>query len=557
MIRLLSRPLPLDPPDLRASVSIDPDDALLHAQEARDRTWWLAGRRVHAVFDGLRGLEHATFGGDMDVAGLSWGEGAPASEWISPRAVRFERTAAAGSFLETIWVPERLPGLLVELDPIGSWIEGRSIRGRLRIEVRADEEDGDGSTPVHEGGDGSMRWLGLESGDGVLVAAFDEAGEVEAVGDVHVDGRVLVVDLEHTPREPNARLAIAILGREASTASLRSLLVAKAHARRAAPEKEALRTRIGLPEVDEAVAWAWTRIRDRIHDDAGPLPPLADEDLASWVRTALAVGVPDAARAVLPDDPTTLVEADAWEAWASGVGSDWLLEDLERRIGDATDRSPEVRRRLADVAERADNEEWATALRAVEAEDSPGAALASPSGAGSTDPAAASGAADEWRTRVASDPLALDPGGWKILDDLVETLLGWRPDAATGRMHLTPTFPSTWSRFELQGLRGDELRMRLEWSREGTVETWKFAPMAGAVPATLILRLPVPGRDAAVQVDDVPAELDPEDAPDGTTRVPIQLQLDRERVVRVEPNTDDDQSGPRRVVLPTLSPPSG
>jgi len=553
VIHLLPTPLPLDPPDLRAPARIDPDDGLLHSEEASDRTWWLGGRRTHALFHGLRGLERAHFGGDVDVAGLSWGEGAPASTWISPRAVRLERTSPAGSFVETIWVPERLPGLLVELDPIGSWIEDRAIRGRLRVEIERRADDSDAPVEIHEGGDAAVRWLGLESGEGLLVATFDADGGVEAIGDVRIEGDALVVDLEYTPRDPDARLAIAILGGEPAAASLRSLMVAKAHARRAAPAKEALRTRIGVPEVDDAVAWAWTRIRDRIHDDIGALPPLDDTDVASWVRTALAVGLTDAARAVLPEDPVTVAEADAWEAWASGVGADWLLDELERRVGDAAELSPDVRRRLADVADRADNEEWAAALRTA---TEPGAPDVRES-ADPDRPIAPAGDADEWRMRVAADPLALGTDGWKILDGLVGTVLRWRPDAATGRMHLTPSFPTTWSRFELQGLRGDELRMRMEWRREGDVETWKFAPMAGAVPATLILRLPVPGADAAVRVDDVPAELDPEREADGTTRVPIQLQLDRERVVRVEPHVGEARPGAKRVVLPTLGPPSG
>jgi len=559
VIRLLPAPLPLDLPELRASAPLDPDETLLHAEDARDRTWWLGARRTHAVFHGLRGLDRATFGGRVDVAGLSWGEGSPASVWISPRAVRLERASRAGSFLETIWVPERLPGLLVELRPVGSWIDGRSIRGRLRVDVGGssteppesveDRTTGDQSVDVRTAGDASVRWMGLDDEDGLLVATYDEEGDVDAIGEAHVDGDAVWLDLEYTPRQPDSTLAIAILGREPAAASLRSLMVAKAHARRAAPAREALRTRVGVGEVDEAVSWAWTRMRDRIHDDVGAIPPLHDDDVAAWVRTALAAGLDDAARALLPTDPITLSDADAWEAWASGVGSDWLLEELERRIGDAAGRPTDVRRRLADVADRAGNEEWAAALRAGDDEDQP-PRVEEPHVGGVA-------VGDDWRARIAGNPLALGADGWRILDDLVASVLGWRPDAATGRMHLTPSFPTAWTRFEVQGLRGDELRMRLEWNRDGGVETWKFAPMAGAVPATLILRLPVSDLDADVRVDDVPAELDAERTPDGTIRVPIQLQLDRERVVRVEPRADDGRPSAARVVLPTLSPPSG
>jgi hypothetical protein len=558
VIRLRPVPFPVDLPALRPSAPVEPDPGLIHAGMADDRRWWIGGRRAHAEFQGLRGLVGARFGGGLRVDRLGWGPGAPAAAWVTPRAARFERTGPAGSFLETIWIPERLPGLLVDVRPVGSWLPRNSVRGELRLcpapvgpggdPDRASEAE---AFDLGVSGDAAARWCGASAADGLLVAAFDGTGAVQVLAEPRVDDRAVGIDVAWDPGDGAETLTLAILAGEPSAASLRSLLVAKAHARRAAPAKEALRTRLGIAEVDDGVAWAWTRMRDRALDDVGPLPELDSADAASWVRTALAAGLTDAARAVLADDPRTVDQVAAWHAWASGVGSGGPIDDLAARVGSAADRPREVRYALAQVADRANQDAWASLIREVDA-DQPTKRVPDPAGGPGEHPAEPR-AGEAWRARIADDPAALGPDGWRALGDLVETVLGWRPDAATGRMHLTPSLPEHWTRFVVEGLRGGELRMRLECTRDETADTWRFAPMAGAVPATLILRLPLPDAAARVTVDGEPAELSIERDGD-RIRAPIQLQLDRERVVRVGGAPGADEVDRVRMVLPTVSP---
>ncbi len=511
-MRLHPVPFPVQLPDLVAAPAVDPDAGLIHVESSSDRTWWLGGRRVHAEFHGVRGLTAAHFGASLRAGPLAWGSAAAATTWITPRAARFERASPAGSFLESIWLPERLPGVLVELRPVGSWLSGRAVEARLEVSIDGDTGDapavGDGELGL--AGDGSAWWLQAPDGDGLLIAAFDEDGPVDALLEPGASGTSVATDLRWVPGRGDSSLSLAILAGEASAASLRSLMVARAHARRADPAKEALRTRTGVDEVDDGVAWAWTRIRDRTIDGVGPVPALDPADTAVWVRTALAVGLPDAAPAVQPDDPSA-------PSPGSGMPDESEPEDAE----------PDPR--------------------------APDASTAGPPSPG-----------DAWRARIAADPAALEPEGWRILAELIDGVLRWRPDVETGRMHLTPSLPDHWTRFVLEGLRGGELRMRLEWAREtsasgGVVETWRFAPMAGAVPATLILRLPLPDAASSVTVDGVPAELDVERGagPADRPRSPIQLQLDRERVVRVGGPSGGNGDGRRRMALPTVSPPSG
>ena len=563
VIRLGAVPFPIVVPAFTAAEPVEPDPGLIRADHGGDQSWWLGGRRVHAEFHGLRGLTGAEFGQGLRLGRVGWGPGAPAAAWITPRAVRFERTSPAGSFLETIWIPERLPGLLIQVRPIGPWLPDRALQGTLAVAPSHLGERGD-ATELGVAGTPSARWCEASAGDGLVVAAFDRSGPVEILAEPSADHESVEIGFAWTPAEQDGELTIAILAGEPSAASVRSLLVASAHARRAAPPREALRTRTGVAEVDEGVAWGWTRIRDRVVDAEGPIPPLAEADMASWVRTAIAAGMPTSAQAVLTDEPRTVEEAAAWEAWASGMGSGGPIDDLAERVGAATDRPAEVRTALRRVAEKASHEPWSVLLQDVDTNAPDGTPAADSEGVLHGGDTEASDPATEWRARIAADPAALGKDGWRVLGDLIDSVLGWRPDAAAGRMHLTPTLPSHWNRFVLEGLRGGELRMRLERTRETTAgpggaayasETWTFAPMAGAVPATLILRLPLPDPTATVTVDGVPADLDVET--DGSQfRAPIQLQLDRERVVRVD--RTPDQNGPERsrLVLPTVSPAS-
>lgn len=534
--------LPIDLPELSAALAPDLDPALASDSVPEALRWWLGGRRVHAEFDAAQGLVEARFGGDAALAAITWVDAGVDRVGVAPRAARFRRSTPGGYLQETVRIPERLPGLVLEMS-----VEDRTseepIVGHLDIRLPG------GSVPTS--GDASSRWFAASETEGLLIVALGPDGRVGALRDP--------VSLEAGARVPfvveGTELTLLVLAGEPASASLRSLAAVAAHQRRSAPAKEALRLREPVGDVAEAVEWGWTRVRDRMLEGVGPVPSLNEADLAVWVRTAIAAGLPDAARAVLAEVPSTVAEADAWEAWAAAVGAGGPIDGLEKRIGGGEELASDVRRRLADVADRAGSETWAADLRATEAAQARRVTLPSIGGAADTEEArdepTTGGDPEAWLERTLADSAALQPDGWRVLGDLVEDVLGWSPDAASGRMHLTPTLPDSWPRFALEGLRGGELKMRLERIREGNAERWRFEPMAGAVPATLILRLPVPDRETPVEIDGVPAELD-HDLLDGVLRVPIQIELDRERVVRVGGATGAETPGARRISLPTL-----
>jgi len=530
--------LPIDLPALKAPPATNPEPPLLHDQGAGDRRWWLAGRRAHVEFEARRGLTGARFDTGPRLAGLEWASAAERVR-IAPRAARFERGSGADRLLETVWIPERLAGVVVTVRPVEGWSPGVTVRGALHLQLPRGE--------CGRAGDAGVRWLETGKREGLLAVAIGPEGPVDAFEAPTRTSDIATLPIVWTPEGTDAPLTLLLLSGHPAPASLRSLAVVLAHARRAGLAEQALRLASGDGEIDAAVAWGWTRIRDRIVDGVGALPALPATEAAPWVRAAIAVGLPDAARAILADDPGTVEEAAGWEAFAAGMGPGGPLDDLERRVGAGEGRPSDVRNALARVADRAGADRWAASLREAEAHTtrrltlpSVGGASPAPQAAPDTSepepmeaggvPTAATAAA--WRSRASTPGGALDPEGWRIVAELVDGVLGWSPDAASGRMHLTPTLPEGWTRFSLSGLRGGELRMRLEWTRSEGGETWRFAPMAGAVPATLILRLPVPDEVTPVEVDGVPADLDPERVGDGV-RVPIQIQLDRERVVRV------------------------
>ncbi len=119
---------------------------------------------------------------------------------------------------------------------------------------------------------------------------------------------------------------------------------------------------------------------------------------------------------------------------------------------------------------------------------------------------------------------------------MLDHLLAFRADAPAGRIHLTPALPSHWTGLAVRGLACAATRFDLEYERteiEGRrVDRWILRPTEGAVPSTLILRLPAVHPDPEVRIDGEPAELEIEQR--GALRhLPVQLPLDGERRVEI------------------------
>ena len=118
--------------------------------------------------------------------------------------------------------------------------------------------------------------------------------------------------------------------------------------------------------------------------------------------------------------------------------------------------------------------------------------------------------------------------------DLVEGMLGARPDATFARLGLSPALPPAWTRFNVRGIRAGEGMVGLDYERDGARATWTLLPHDGSVPLTAVFTpwLPWAGVEA-IRVDDQPAELDVE-AHGAWSRLKIQLPVDGPHTVEVE-----------------------
>jgi hypothetical protein len=120
----------------------------------------------------------------------------------------------------------------------------------------------------------------------------------------------------------------------------------------------------------------------------------------------------------------------------------------------------------------------------------------------------------------------------------VRRLLGVEPDAVRGRLMLRPRPPAEWGHFQVRGLAMGDAAFALAYRRTGSLHRVTIRQDRGAVPATLILELEIPGPLRAARVDGMSAELTAVEAEDrGAWRVPVQLALDHERVVELEVGT--------------------
>jgi hypothetical protein len=530
-----SYPVPDLPTLDLAPGSVDPDPSLLAPEAPSEGRWWTSGRAVHVAFDADRGLEGVTFGSDPErrtpaPGAIRWEGAEIVRHEVSPRATRSHIASERGECTQTTWVPERLPGIVIELRPVSPETGEFGLRGRLEL-----APDG-----VGVGWDGDRTRLAIghpgQTEPVYTLLAWGPDGPAPLFSEPRVEGARPIVTLDLAALGGAPVMLVALAGVPAPS-TLRSLFALRAHARKALPTSDAPRVTTGRGDVDATLAWAWTRVRDRAIDtpDGSVLLPRLDPAAAAdWVRTAAALGLDDAARAALADPPRVVAEADAWERWASAHGSDMLIEQLREALGPAGELDEPVRARLGDVAERAGESAWAAQLRT--GSGSGGARrMTLPSLSATSGRTGPAFDVEAWEARLGEDPAALAPEGWRHLDGLVGGVLGYRPDVASGRLHFTPTLPRGWDHFAVESLRGGETRMRLEFLREeGGVERWRFAPVEGGVPSTLILRLPARQAPAMVRVDGAIAELQIAEYEEGV-RLPVQIPLDAEREVEITP----------------------
>ncbi|MEX2284345.1 MAG: hypothetical protein WEE89_17785 [Gemmatimonadota bacterium] len=133
--------------------------------------------------------------------------------------------------------------------------------------------------------------------------------------------------------------------------------------------------------------------------------------------------------------------------------------------------------------------------------------------------------------RIASgrDP-AWPPGS---VAAFVSGLLGIEPDAARNRVGLRPSVPADWDRLEADNLRVGDGTLGLRYERVEAEHRFRVLPQTGGVPFRVVFEPAVTGdRVSTVIIDGQAAQLD-------VRRVnerwlcPVQVDLDRERVVTI------------------------
>lgn len=113
-------------------------------------------------------------------------------------------------------------------------------------------------------------------------------------------------------------------------------------------------------------------------------------------------------------------------------------------------------------------------------------------------------------------------------------MLGFRPDAARGRLRLRPRLPDAWTFARIENLRIGDALISLRYDRTPRVVRFQIEQIAGAIPVRLIFEPIVRGRIETAAVDGVPADLNFIVMAD-EVMAPVQIMLDAVRVVEFTP----------------------
>ena len=524
---------------------------------------------------------------------------------LMPGALRRERSSPVGTVMEHLVVMPTLPLVVVQWSssPVGD-------DGTLQLTITP------GGTEVrYDVRDGVLRAVGRDPDRSVAVALCGGTGKWTLADDG--DGRVLA---SHTMGGGGP---LTLLVTEGSEATLRSALAAAAHLpaherRAASPDTNGMRVLTGVPELDDSVAWASSRVRASLH--RGALTRLGPGAFRSGHQTfwsglgALAVGdVESARRAVAlldgfgegaPSQATWPVEAmaallAARLALASGDASAARrhAQMILDRSGTPSELSPEegslwtlALEVLADSLRFAEADDRIEALRTLAARlgssgaggrqlpmvsDQPhrsgGVLLSVLAGRWGRPPATGIGRLDDalrtwscfgedadgaWsrlretlRSGLVSGPSG--PASWDEDDEVLahgapvagallaafsHGVLGYMPDAPSGRLHLAPRFPSHVRSFVVEGLRVGPASITLRYERSKTRHRFMLEPISARVPPMLVFEPSIPGtRLAEAQIGGTPADL--EAIVEGArVRVRVQVPLEGPRTIdlRVE-----------------------
>jgi hypothetical protein len=526
-----------EPPRLAEPLGSLDDVTRAEAGAADDLPFLLAGRRARVAGGTRRGADGLVLG-SVDVPAPRLPGAAPDGATITPIGVERRLRIGSARLVERVLAPRDGAFVLFE------W----ALRGGAE-----DVPPDDGSPvlvtlewPVPPG----ARWrrgprqLVSAVGGAMVVHAFSrepgglevgrQEGEPGTATGAGGRGEGVSASFRLDPRD-GLRLAIAAgPDDEAATRALRAANRTRAHVQARRGEAERLRTeRLSLespdPDLDAELEWVKVRLaaslsavgearvaeggRPGIFKQAADALVVGDAGLAVHVlsRAGRSPAGPDGWAG--PVEALILLAADYLDRTGdlAVVRDLWLDGAAGREAADAS-VSGAALRRLARIAEEVGDREAAARLTAVAARtptDRP----------------------DQGAGVVQDDP-APDHDPRRILD-VVRKLVGDQPDATRQRLVLRPRPPRDWDRYHVRSIPMGDASFSLQYSREGDRHRFTVRQERGAVPAHLILEPDIPGRFVGATVDGTAAELETR-VVGARIRVPVQLDLDHERVLEVE-----------------------
>ena len=354
----------------------------------------------------LRGVMLTEAEGEPLTGPISLAGPPAANVLVTPRSLTRELAGPGGSCSETLLVPERLPGLVLQWSgwsPDEGWPlevhllvdQPERIRcegGTLRIarDSTADASDGELETPgvvIHlsQATDGAPRIDGRDNaGIGQPSAGHATAGAPHGEGTsapplwewtAGPDGVVARTRVRCTPTTPVTLLVHAIepVRRLPSLAALAAVAAHRTRDDLEPVEAEGLRLGTGVAELDDGVGWARAALRSLLEESGGaqrlrlldllPLEQVAGQpgdEAALLARGALAAGEWQVAEAALQTRPASLDDAAALASWVEWTSRAELFTAHVDALAELAGRAPaDLRQRLVDAAEAAGVEGFA------------------------------------------------------------------------------------------------------------------------------------------------------------------------------------------------------
>ena len=487
-----------------------------------------AGRRCLVRASALHGVLVADADG-APLAGRVHLKAATAANGLAtPRSLTRELVGAAGSTRETLLVPERLPGFVLQWQgwaPDEGWHLGVELFTDPRTRVRI---DGPTLRIADEAGAGLVLYLASAS-----TSAGDAARQADSWRVIEGPGGAGQVTAQvHCTAEAPATLLVHAISDGDRLPSLAALGAVVAHRVRddLEPDEAAgLQLSSGIADLDRGVAWARAALRALVEETSAGAevrvlaPHVEGDESGRLAMGALAAGEWEVAQAALQSPALrsagsmTARQALALAAWVAWTAQPHLLVQHADAIAQAAEVpgtfSANDLQRLIEAAEAAAADDLLARLRALPAskpasapDSGPPSVPESPvsqntppsqptarrlptiSSAAATSTSASSGvpafvatspdATSDWvALRTALSVLVRQggpPEGFEAaeqLEVLVRWVLGVEPDAAYGRLRLAPQLPAHLTSFQFSGLRVGDATVGAALSRHSGVPT--------------------------------------------------------------------------------------